>query len=287
MDLHRSGGAAEVHEGPRNRAAYARMLPLFGSVPPVVPRVSVLEASLTVLGALPAIRAEREALGRLPDLDLSEIDGLEDRARAARHAQVLFDAARRGPRARNELRASLIAHLELLRLEARAAALRGLIDSAQLERHCAGKGVLGLCADVLFHVELLRSHWAGLQGKTGLSLDELTQVERSCEELEELAVLSAGAPDLSEVRHNRRCAFALMYSAYDSARRGMFYLRWKFGDAEQKTPSLWRGRGGHGSQRDAHEEAPASALPVAASSLRADMTQEPGVEDSARKSTAR
>jgi len=192
----------------------------------------------TVLGALPAIRAHREAIvAALPGHPVELLDALEDRALGAWHANLL---ALHGP---NIDVALLEADGQRLRedllIAAEPLAHRDLFDRARLAEIRAAKSPLHV--ELVALAELYLAHWPRIAGKTPGEKKEAEQAAKlgadlalALETHAQLARVAAlGALETLPTR-----ALALLVEAYDATRRALAYLRWREGDLEALAPAL-------------------------------------------------
>src|SRR5450432_269820 len=87
---------APVEEGPAFRAAYDRRLAEIQAVKEeelIRITLDVHSVVATVLGTLPEIRALRDRLAKMPEMNMSAVDGLEDYAEAASEANSRYVTA--------------------------------------------------------------------------------------------------------------------------------------------------------------------------------------------------
>jgi hypothetical protein len=227
-------------------AAYERRLSEICAVPdgellPV--NLDVQGAVATVLGTLPEIRALRSELVRLPQLDGSVVDALEDYAMAAGEASSLYATATAPQEdivALNEEASEL---RELLRSDATALANRGLIDRARLASFKGLVGYKNVAFELIDWANLIQDCWSRIEGKTALSAAELVRAKQVGERLVRAAGLREQGPaTVVEAARRRQQAFTLLMKAYDEVRRGVAFLRWRERDAEQVAPSLYSGK---------------------------------------------
>jgi hypothetical protein len=200
-------------------------------------------AVATVLGALPEIRALRDDLAKLPNLDMALVDGLEEYAEAAAVANARFVTATTPEEDIVALNEEALKLRETLHTDALALAHRGLIDPDGF------KGIQGLVGyknvgfDLIDWAILMQNSWQKIEGKTALTAAEVEHAMQLGERLVRAAGLREQGPAaVADVARIRQQALALLVNAYDEVRRGLTFLRWREGDVETIAPSLYTGR---------------------------------------------
>jgi len=224
-----------------------------------------LQAAINaVLAAVPALRAQREAIEeRLPKHPLNLLDDLEVYARAASYASLVHVYSATAPEAVAALRDEGAALCKDLLIAAEALAHRSLLDPdavAQI-RTTHGKGdVAGALAALSL---LFKDGWGRVSSKTAI---ERREVERAATLGPALLVASAvtrHAGSGVDTDQQRTRAYTLLANAYDACRQALSYIRWKEGDADTIAPPLDRKRPGRKpnakgkSVEEAPEETPA------------------------------
>ncbi len=193
-----------------------------------------------VLGALPAIQGQREAIvGALPTHPIALLDELEERVLAAWHANVLAVHANGAKTELAPLEAEGKRLREDLLIAAEPLAHRELVDRRKLSDIRLGDAPLA--ADLTALGDLYASSWTKIAGKTPVEKRELERAQRLGAELalaietqEQLSHL-AELGDADEVKGK---ALALVLEAYESCRRAIAYVRWSEGDLEAIAPAL-------------------------------------------------
>ncbi len=97
--------------------------------------------------------------------------------------------------------------------------------------------------DLMTLTQVLRPRWDELVSRTGISDAELTDAELLAERL--LNLLSSRKELRDGIRAatlTRAQAFKLFMDTYGQVRRAVLYLRYEEGDADEITPSPYRGR---------------------------------------------
>jgi hypothetical protein len=252
--------------GASARAAYERRLAEIQAVPDSeLPRVAldVHAAVATVLGALPAILALRESMARLPSLKAALVDGLADYAWAASEANARYEHAAAPSEDLGPLLEEATKARETFRLDAVSLAHRGFIEQ---ERLTAFKGLTGyknVAFDLMDWAFVLRECWSRIEGKSGLSAEEVDAAAKLGEHLLTQASLREQQPErIAEAAHVRQQAILLLAQAYDEVRRAITYLRWQEDDVESIAPSLFL-KNGRRPKGDAAPAATDGASPAA------------------------
>ena len=221
-------------------------------------------AVTTILGALPEIRALREEMARVPQLDIGLVDALEDHAKATGQANSLYTIATTPKEDLVALNAAAMKERDVLRTDCLALATRGLLDRDRLAPFKNLVGYKNVAFELIDYANLLKECWAAIEGKTALTAEEIAEAKGIGMRLVEAAGLREQAPivaaEAAKIRHQ---ALTLLARAYDEVRRAVIFLRWKDDDADTIAPSLYAGRGGKG-RPDAQAPAPTEPAPVEA-----------------------
>lgn len=204
-------------------------------------------AVATILGALPEIVALRDRIERLPELDQSAVASLARYAQAAWHANSLAAGANAPIADIGAVNERATVMRDTFLSDARALVHRGLIPAQRIEPF---KGLFGyklVAYELSGLADVIIDSWKAVDGKTAITLAELNGAKELAEQLVTLAgKREQGPPVTAEVALDRQRAYTLCVRAYDETRRAVSYLRWREGDADTITPSLWAGRGGRG-----------------------------------------
>jgi hypothetical protein len=115
-----------------------------------------------------------------------------------------------------------------------------LIHPSALGRMRGGRGYQNVAFDVLRLVALLREHWDAIEGRVGVTTEELDQAEAGANRLLVAAArrLQPGTPATADLRVR---AFTYLYETYDDVRQMVSFLRWKQGDEGEWAPAWYRG----------------------------------------------
>ena len=209
--------------------------------------IDVQSAVATVLGALPELKALRDAFAQLLGFDIARFDKLRDYTLALGHTHAMFRGAS-GPSAGVTDLFDQVAELrDMLQADALALAKRKILDEAQINKLRNGNGYKNVAFEVVGLIGLLREHWQAVQGRSALQPDELEHAGELAQQLvTAVGVREQGPVVASAASLLRQQAFTLFMNAYDDARRAVSYLHWTAGDADAIAPSLFAGRGGRG-----------------------------------------
>jgi len=136
--------------------------------------------------------------------------------------------------------------------DAEALAGRGLVPSKTVEEIRAGTGNIDTANDLVALSALFADHWKALEGKTAATMQEVSRAG----ELGALLLVALGEREYADTgplpgADKRARAYTLFVRAYDETRRAVHYLRWHEGDADERAPSLYKGRGGRSNKADA------------------------------------
>ena len=253
-------------------AAYERRLAEIKAVPDdalVSLNLDVHEAIATVLGALPEILALRSELAKLPQLDLSRLDSLEDFAEAAGEANSRFVMAMTPEEDIVALNAEGTRIREIFHADAVALVTRKLLDRSVLSKFEGLTGYKNVGFDLIDWATVMRDSWPVIQGKSGLSVEEVVKAKEIGQRLVRAAGLREQGPaTIADVARVRNQAVSLLVNAYDEVRRGITFLRWNAEDVDTIAPSLYatKGRGkrpGAGQEPEPVAPTPAQPLPAA------------------------
>jgi len=115
----------------------------------------------------------------------------------------------------------------------------GVFTQEQLDAWEAGSGHLDMGMDLVAVGEAWLARWADVAGRVPMlkpQVEQATELGRSL-----LAALGAKVENraLAAARDQYQRAFSLLVDAWDELRRGVVYLRWHDGDADELAPSLF------------------------------------------------
>jgi hypothetical protein len=205
--------------------------------------VNVGTLLLTVLGAVPKIAPHRATLAQLPTFDIAQFDDLQLYALALAEAHGLRQGAAEPPHDLTELARKQRKTREQLLVDARALAKRGFVDPKRVDKVGGGLSYLSIAFDVVGLVGLLLENWNLIQGKTGVTRQELEQARKTSNQL--VAALGRKQQlDDDDDPNDRiyREIFSRLTRAYSDVRRALQFIRRNEGDANRIAPSAYPGR---------------------------------------------
>jgi hypothetical protein len=204
--------------------------------------VEIMASIATVIGALPGIERFAEELATLPYFDAKQYANLKLYTFALSHAHTshlrnttppeIAELAQEGI----TLRDTLVHDIEGL-------GKRGLIDASVLEKLKGTQGYRNLAFDLGALANILHQALPQVKNKTAVDEAEITRARVLSDKLITTVGLRERDPqEASASALTRQKAFTLFYNAYDQVRRGITYLRWDEGDANEIAPSLYERR---------------------------------------------
>lgn len=232
-------------------AAYERVAAELDALPSDRVGTVTLEVSTavsTVLGASVKLAGLRgDIAAKLPAHPTKAIDRLTDYALAAQYAYLQsFGAPTASPDRVRELLTEASALRQRLLVVAEMLAALGLIDATRIAEIRSGTGHVDTANDLIALGATFANDWSKLAGHIPLQEAEIDRAAvLGTELLVALGVRRAGAdgePDAKGWADRKNRALRLMVDAYDEARQAVAYLRWKQGDIDAYTPSLFSRR---------------------------------------------
>jgi hypothetical protein len=216
-----------------------------------------------VSGAVPKLETLRTEMTAMPGFDVRNLDQLQDRALAAAYADATAYAPVTTPEVASlieegtPIREKLLATCELL-------VTFGILDAKQVAEIRSGNGNLDLAQDLIAASALLKKHWAQIQNKVPLTMDELERARLVGSQLHvklgERMPENAGTATTDAALLRRARAYTLLVNTYDACQRAVYFLRWNEGDADRFAPSIF-GKSGRRKEKAAPQspEAPETA----------------------------
>ena len=213
-------------------------------------------------------------LDELPRFDVNAFDRLEQYAKALLYAQIEYTSARKRPADIRDLTEATRCRYQVLLNDARALASRGLIQPEQLAKFTGCRRRIDKVVALGALVNVLKTAWARIEGKTALTLTELEQADKQAVRLM-LALAHQKKPlkDLAQIAELRQRAFTVFSDAYAQVRRAIRYLCKDEAQAERIIPSLYPRKR---TARNAQSTAAAAAVTPATTA--AGASSEPATE---------
>jgi hypothetical protein len=230
--------------------------------------VEISTAVSIVLGAsvkLAELRSEMTA--ELVNPPLKSLAKLPDYALAAHYAylQSFGTSVATADRVRELLAEAAPLRQRLLAVAEMLASL-GLIDGTRVAEIRAGTGNIDTANDLIALAATFANDWSKLGGQVPIKEAEVDRAAAlGTELLVALGVRRVGAgrePDAKGWADRKSRALRLMVDAYDDVRRAVAYLRWKHGDADAYTPSLFARRRRAARAGEGAGDAPAEPTPA-------------------------
>ena len=222
----------------------------------VTVNTDVGDAVVIALGAAPAVTRMRTQLLTLPDFRATSVDRLEVYALAVSCAHGLYQAARQphGDLPTTAARGSIVRARFLS--AARSLADWDLFPAERLDEMNSGPSFQSIGADLIALGSWFNANWDAIKSRCAATQDDVTEALAIGDEILTMLGLRGTQP-VTESALERRRAFALLDGAYDEIRRGLAWLRWQEGDAEQIAPSL---RGHRGPQKKTASSEPTAPV---------------------------
>lgn len=207
------------------------------------PNIDIANAVTTVLGSIESILARREAFVKhFPLFPIELMDTLERRTLALDYANTMRLMSTKQMEPVPQLAERGIARRTILVGEIKYAMLRGLIDAPPLEELGGNTSYRTIASDLFALTYLLRNHWSRLEGKTQLTLAEISEAEQIADHL----ITALGARKQAEHAFDpssdmRERAFTLFIVAYEQVRKWLGLLFEN--EIDQIMPQIHQGRG--------------------------------------------
>jgi len=247
-------------QGSRLQQAYAKHVARFSALGPselTTINLDVPSMYMMATGTLNRLGVQRAEVLALPGIDKELVEHVDEYLLALGHAQALYLAASTPPAAIPELYEELLSLRTVLLADTTALVTRALMPGDKLADLRGPTSHAATAFDVLALSAILRAHWAQIEGKTALSLAELDRAESAADRLlTAVGERAAADEEAAAASRARQSAFTLFVRAYDELRRGIVYLRWRTGDADDIAPSLYAGRSRRRKGSDDPSEAP-------------------------------
>jgi hypothetical protein len=208
----------------------------------------ITAVNLCIPGAVATVLGVRQVLGDLKD---RIVDALPEKERdlpkkllhlalALSHAHTLYLVATRANDPVPSLAEEGMKLRSLLFSDARALVQRGFVDGEALRGYKGAVGYRNLAFDLQMLAHLFRSCPASVRDRSAARTAELQRAdELAADILAGLRRRTVPDPAVEAAADTRNRAFTLFTRGYDQVRRGVVFLRWNEGDADQLVPSLY------------------------------------------------
>lgn len=232
--------------------------------------VDPLFAVQMVQKALPRLKALRaRMIEEFTRFDPSDLDNLQGYGHCFVYTTMLLRATEPQVSGFDPLLEECSDTLGRLEAYLRAAIAADIITSSRLSELKGGVGHRNLVHDLLLVVQIYRSNWSKIEGKTFFTQADIRHADALAARLNAtLAERDVKPGSLDEVTLDRQRAFTLFYRAYENVRRCVWFLL-KSDDEEhlleEVMPSLHNNsRGGRKRPEETSPEpAPVTAAPAA------------------------
>jgi len=252
-----------VNQEELGSAALARLKPEMAALveEELIPiTIDIPAAVALVLGSLNEIRSFREAIAKtVPGFDLARFDKLETYTLAVNEAHAGYKVATEPSDALDQVVVEGERLRDVLRAEATALTLRGLLDDKKLRELSGAPGRKNLALDLTLIYKALDDSWPALEGKSRVTRLEIETAARIGQYILRLVGIREEATQtLAAVADTRLRLFTLFEQGYDDIRRALHFLRWREKDADEIAPSLYSTRVGTTRRRGASTDVPAA-----------------------------
>jgi len=206
--------------------------------------LDVPSAVATALGALPEVMAVRADVEKhLPAFDLKHFDWLQTYTMALSHAFAQSKSSTPEADKLPELNVEGTALRDNFLVDLTTLARRGLVNSAAFNVCKGYTGYKNVATELQVLVNVARGSWSQIEGKCGISLEELDRADKIAAHMLRLVGLREQAPEMvAAAAEERDRAFTLFVRSYEQVRRAVLFLRWDEDDADEIAPSLYAGR---------------------------------------------
>jgi hypothetical protein len=206
--------------------------------------VEVFTAMPRLLAALPRVAALTDDIKKVVPQDLlPELQKLESLAYAVLDAQVRCMSTGKSPEQLRALGEEGDAVRRLLVIDAAALVARGLLSADRISGCTNQPGYKAVASELSVLTSVMSSVWPQIQGKCGITLEELKRGQAIAEALVAYLGSREQSPESkAEAMDVRDRAFTLIVDRWDEVRRAVSFVRWKQGDLEEIAPSLFGGR---------------------------------------------
>lgn len=232
------------------RASFLRLLPqLQGMTKEQYPQAVNVDAQAVVSALLgkPMVRIKSfrpTIVAELPKYDIERFDTFEIVVMAFSHANTRNTAAYGTAPHLQKAYQAVLERSPVLQAEAETAVVRKLLPAEPLKELRHNLGFRNTAANLLTIVQVFRTHWDHVKGKTGVTEAELDAAERDAEALTRAIGGRDELPEaIMEAADTQQRVFNLLLQTYDHVERALTYLLWDQRNVQAVLPPLYTGKG--------------------------------------------
>ncbi len=226
-------------------------------------RLDIPAAIITTVGVMPKLKVVYEHAAKLPEFEAEVFDRLPKYVLALASAHSRYLSATTPPEQIRELLDTATEKRDVFLADARALATRGLINSDVLKEFSGMHGYKNVAFDLMGVIQLLKTTWPNIEGRTALTYDELVEANKLALRLVSAIGHREQSPEqVAASADVRQRMFTLFVDAYEQARRAVIFLRWNNGDADDIAPSLYSGRANAAANRKPNADQPPVVTPA-------------------------
>lgn len=209
--------------------------------------VDVASVVTMIVGSWPEVAGRRAELAALPNFDAVEFDRFERLVLALAHTQAVYLGASTPAGMLPALAIDGVKARDLFLDEVRLLAKRGLVDGSFTDSFRNGQGYKTIAFELAALVNCLRTLPPAAAARVHVTHEELDAADAIARAITQELGLREQAPVVAAAASRTRSqAFTLVANTWDQIRRGMIYLRWNEGDADEIAPSIYATRAPRG-----------------------------------------
>ncbi len=201
--------------------------------------VDVYLAANRVNGALPRLRVLAVRLAALPEYDAKLVEKIDVYGHAAVHAHLLYLATQPPKEEIESLYKEVFDLRDVLYTEVVAFCRRKLLDESRLTALRGAVGYRNAAFDLLLLATMIIDHSAALQGRMVSTLAEVEAARDKAHRLNEFLNIKENNDAAAPAFRTKHQAYSLFLRAYDEARRGLTFLRWREEDVDDILPTIY------------------------------------------------
>ena len=183
------------------------------------------------------------ALRALPGFPGERFDLFPDYTLALYSAHLRYSFATSPVEKLPQLNESATRWRDILLAEAKSLVAREHIKEELLRELVGNHGYRNVARDLAGLAQIFKASWSDIKDLTGLKQAQIEEVDKLALKLTGAVAQREQSPEQVEAATDIRSRmFTLFNRTYDEVRRGIKYLRWHEGDADELVPSLYAGR---------------------------------------------